>query len=138
MRRPPYCSAGVIAATVRGHASVDRAARNYSAYRACCDTEQSVPDEAVADDCTGHAARHLSGRRRRPAADLMGVGSTAVIMVAVPGPGLGRDGNGSHGGGSKRRCAYEFRKASHKRFLLFLGPPTLQRFQRSQACSADR
>jgi hypothetical protein len=93
---------------VRGHASVDGAAGNHTAYRSRCGAEQSVPDEAVPDYCTSHPASDLTGRRRRAAADLMRVGSPAIIMVPMPGTGLGRHGNGSHRRGRKRRSANEF------------------------------
>jgi len=67
----------------RGHAAIDRSARDSAADRSGRGAEKPAPKHAVPDDRSSHSPDDRSGGRRRTAADPVPISGTAIIMMAM-------------------------------------------------------
>ena len=93
--------------------AVDRAAGNETSDATSGRAKQAVPDDARARDRTGNAANDGTRGSTRIAADLMTIVGAAIIMMAMPARGFGRNGNGRGGHRGERDRGRNLRKAGH-------------------------
>jgi hypothetical protein len=102
---PVLASAGIIAAAAGSHAAVDRAASDCTADATGDCAEQAVTDDARTRNGARDAADHRARRRRRAPTNAVTIVSSAIIMVAMTGAGIGGNGN------SRRRgCRHRDRR----------------------------
>src|SRR5690348_11311887 len=95
------------------HAAIDCAAGDDTSGRACCRAEQTMTEQAMADQRTGDAADDLAGGRRGTAAIMVIIVAAAVIMMTMPDAGVGWNRDGRTGRHGKRRSGRDPGKCFH-------------------------